>query len=144
MGTSTIKRADSILDTLQFHHIGVACSNIQRELQSYQLLGYISSGEDLFEDLQQGVRGLFLTMKGAPTLELLENLQGSSTLDAWIKRGQKLYHIAYCVKDIEGVLSALLADRAKMVSPLKESTYFKKQICFLMLPNRQLVELIEE
>ena len=144
MDASTVKQANNILDTLQFHHIGVACNDIQRELRSYRLLGYTSSGEELFEDVQQGIRGLFLTVNGAPTLELLENLEGSGTLDAWIERGQKLYHIAYSVKDIEKVLATLLVERAKMVSPLKESAYFKKRICFLMLPNRQLVELIEE
>ena len=133
---------NNILDTLQFHHIGVAAQNIAKEVPSYQILGY-KCEEEFFEDPQQGIRGLFLRADDAPTLEVLENLEGSHTLDSWLNRGQKFYHVAYCVEDIEAVLEALKKEHARVISPLKESTYFHKKICFLMLPNRQIVELIE-
>lgn len=143
MIVSDLRDMNAISDAMRFHHIGVACRSIKREFDSYSILGYSANGEDTFEDREQGIRGLFITADNAPALELLENLEGSNTLDAWLERGQKLYHLAYCVWDIQKVMDALSRARAREVSPLKESVYFKKRICFMMLPNRQLIELIE-
>lgn len=131
-----------INSSLQFHHIGVAAKNIERELQVYKSLGYECESA-YFEDTLQGIRGMFLTARGAPRLEMLENLKGSHTLDLWLERGQKFYHVAYCTDDIESMMASFCMNRAKVISPLKMSAYFSKKICFLMLPNRQLLELIE-
>lgn len=126
-----------------FHHIGVATRNIERELQTYSLLGYVKEGE-MFEDPAQGIRGQFIVAKDQPRLELLENLEGSHTLDKQLENRQKFYHTAYYVKNIDQCQDSLLNCRAKMISPQKESVYFKKRICFLMLPNMQMIELLEQ
>ena len=90
------------------------------------------------------MHGLFLIAKGQPRLELLENLSNSSTLNYYLKNASKIYHSAYYVDDIENVISILKNVRAKIVSPLKQSVYFGKRICFMMLPNMMMVELIEK
>ena len=126
-----------------FHHIGVATRGIEKELPTYLLLGYQREDEP-FTDPAQGIRGLFLTSEGQPRLELLENLEGSKTLDKPLEHGQKLYHMAYLVGDIERAIEVLAANRAKVIAPLKYSAYFGARICFLMLPNMGLIELIEE
>lgn len=127
----------------EFHHIGVATADMRRDLAAYRWLGYAPDGAS-FEDTRQGIKGLFLSAKGQPALELLQNLEGSHTLDYWLKNKIKLYHFAYTAADIEKTLNAFLALGAKVVSPLKESVYFGKRICFLMLPNMFLFELIEK
>lgn len=127
---------------LVFHHIGVAVRRIEKELPLYTLMGYEKEGA-CFEDAEQGVRGLFLTAKGQPRLELLENLPGSHTLDVQLKNHQKMYHMAYLVKNIEKAAAVFLNNRAKIISPMKESAYFGKRICFLVLPDMMMVELIE-
>ena len=58
-----------INSSLQFHHIGVAAKNIERELQVYKSLGYECESA-YFEDTLQGIRGMFLTAQGAPRLEM--------------------------------------------------------------------------
>lgn len=128
---------------ITFHHIGVAVHRIEKELPIYTVMGYKKEGK-IFEDPEQGIRGLFLTAQDQPRLELLENLEGSHTLDKQLELGQKLYHMAYYVRDIEKAIDLLAKNRAKIISPPKNSTYFKKQICFLMMPNMMIVELIEE
>ena len=125
-----------------FHHIGVATKSIEKELPVYTLMGYEKLGE-VFEDPAQGIRGLFLTAKDQPCLELLENLPDSHTLDKPLENGQKFYHTAYYVGDIEAAMEVFRKNRAKVISPLKESVYFGKRICFMMLPNMQLIELLE-
>lgn len=132
-----------LVGKFDFHHIGVATKSIEKELPSYSMLGY-SLESAIFEDSQQGIRGLFLTAKNQPRLELLENLAESTTLDLYLKNNTKMYHSAYTVDHIEKAISVLTNCRAKIMSPLKESVYFGKRICFLILPNMQLIELIED
>lgn len=108
----------------------------------YTILGYIPEGE-AFSDARQGVRGLFIAAEGQPRLELLENLPGSTTLDAPLQSGNKAYHMAYMVQNIEDVLRTGSARRWRLLSPLKESSYFGKRVCFLLAPNMQMIELVE-
>ena len=128
---------------VEFHHLGIATRGIEKELSTYYLLGYEREGT-YFIDEKQGIRGHFLVAKNQPRLELLENLEGSCTLDIPLERGQKIYHIAYLVDNIEKVIEVLKKNRAKIITQIKKSVYFESNICFLMLPNMELVELIEK
>lgn len=127
----------------EFHHIGVATKSIEKEFPIYSVLGYSPEG-DCFVDKLQGIRGLFITAPGQPRLELLENLPGRTTLDGPLRSGNKMYHIAYTVQNIETVVQTGTARRWRILSPLKESTYFGKRICFVLASNMQMIELIEE
>ena len=125
-----------------FHHIGVATKKIEKELPIFTLLGY-EREKDIFEDRIQGIRGQFMTGKNRPRLELLENLSESHTLNKQIEQNHKLYHIAYCVGNIEKAVDVFVRNRAKVISPMKISTFFGRRICFLILPNMLMIELIE-
>lgn len=138
-GNRNIKRE---IGALTFHHIGVATRSIDRELPIYTLMGY-KKESDVFNDPAQGIRGLFITAKNQPRLELLENLEGSKALDIPLERGQKFYHIAYYVQDIEKAVEIFTRNRAKIVAPLKHSVYFGKRVCFMILPNMMMIELVE-
>lgn len=127
---------------LMFDHIGVATSGIEKELPNYTLLGYTKDGE-IFEDRQQGIRGLFFRAEGQPRLELLENLPGSTTLDIPLAKGNKFYHIGYTTEHFDAAMQAVRASRARVISQPKISHYFGKRIAFLVLPNMQMIELIE-
>lgn len=132
----------ALLGKLNFHHIGVATQNIEKEFETYQMLGYRKES-NFFEDHEQGIRGLFIVADGQPRLELLDNLSGSTTLDIWLERKVKMYHFAYQVQDIEKVIDIFNKNKIKIVSPLKQSVYFRKRIAFLLLKNMYLIELIE-
>ena len=132
------------INGFEFHHIGVATKDIEKEFKNYAILGY--SKEDKFDgDTNQGVKGLFITAKNQPRLELLQNLENSITLDFWLNQGVKMYHFGYLVKDIEKAYDVFTTKlRAKVISPMKKSAYFGKRICFLMMNNMFIIELIEE
>lgn len=127
---------------MDFHHIGIACECIEKEIGTYFLLGYSREG-DMFEDEEQGIRGQFMVAKNQPRIELLENLPQSSTLNKFIESGNKIYHMAYYVKDIDKAVETLSRNKSILISPLKKSTYFKKRICFFVLRNMQMIELLE-
>lgn len=132
----------ALIGTLEFHHIGVATTDIEKEFQSYRFLGYEREAAS-FEDSEQGIKGQFIVAPGQPRLELLENLVGSTTLDAWIDKKIQMYHFAYKVTDIEAAINVLNKNRIRVISPLKTSVYFGRRICFLMLSPTFLIELIE-
>ena len=127
---------------LSFHHVGVACRDLQVEMERLAPLGYVLEGS-FFIDETQGVEGAFL-VGGGPRLEILRPLHGQGVLTPWLKTGTKLYHLAYAVGDqLQEEASALRKQGAKMVVPPVAATAFGgAEICFLMMPNMLLVELI--
>lgn len=127
---------------MEFHHTGLACRDIDAETRHLGLLGYQQEGND-FVDPRQGVRGRFM-VGGGPRLELLQPYSGGkSVLDGWLSRGVKLYHLAYETSDLELRVRNLVAEGAKLiVSPVPAVAFNNRKICFLMLPNMLLIELI--
>lgn len=126
----------------QFHHIGVACSDIEKETQYFQHLGYEIEGED-FSDPVQGVNGRFLIGAG-PRMELLSPIGENGVLSPWMKSGVKMYHTAYETSDLESSLEYFRSKRGKVVvKPVPAVAFGGRLISFLMLPNMLLIELIE-
>lgn len=132
-----------IAGTLTFHHIGVACKSVEKEFPMFSLLGY-QKESPWFEDPIQGIAGIFITAEGQPRLELMEDINHSGTLAPHIRNGNKMYHFAYTVSDLDAAIKVLQNAKAKMILPAKVSSYFGSRICFLVLPNMYMIELIEE
>jgi methylmalonyl-CoA/ethylmalonyl-CoA epimerase len=124
-----------------FHHIGVVCRNLERELRELAALGYSPESEP-FVDPLQGIRGCFVTGPG-PRLELLTPSGDSSPLSAWLDKGVKMYHQAFEVEHLAEGISTLTVGGGILVSPPKQAVAFNsREVAFVMLPNMLLVELI--
>ena len=127
---------------MNFHHIGVACADLDREAAAFGHLGYQAEGAD-FSDPAQGIRGRFI-VGGGPRLELLVPLPGSDVLTPWTARGVRMYHLAYETRSIEGSLEELKRQRARVVSPPTPAVAFGgRRVAFLVLPTLQLIELVQ-
>lgn len=131
------------IGSFEFHHIGIATKDIEKDFNSYKILGYFKDSTE-FIDENQGIKGLFINAKGQPRLELLKNLENSSTLDLWLKNKTKMYHLAYIVENFDEAINYFINAGLKIISEPKISTEFKKRISFLMLPNMSIIELIEK
>ena len=129
------------MNNLKFHHIGVATKNLEKELASFSMLGYIPMS-DIFVDNIQKIRGLFIASSDQPCLELLENLDDSGPLTNILSQGIKFYHFAYETENIEKSLADLVQSGAVIITPITDATYFKK-ICFVMMRNKMIVELVQ-
>jgi methylmalonyl-CoA/ethylmalonyl-CoA epimerase len=129
------------LDDLVFHHIGIACERIETEVPHYELLGYRAEGP-IFEDSRQVIRGLF--MKSGPIqIELIEPLRPESPVHSYLGRGIQMYHQAFLSHNVREAVRALIDKGAVIVSHPKPAVAFGgRQVCFLLLPNRMLIELI--
>jgi catechol 2,3-dioxygenase-like lactoylglutathione lyase family enzyme len=127
---------------LTFHHIGVACRDLDKDAQTYALLGYSPEGDD-FVDERQGIRGRFIVGPG-PRLELLVALPGSTVLEPWLRKGVKYYHEAFLVPELRDGLEELGTAGGKVVvEPVPAVAFDGREIAFVMLPNMTLVELVQ-
>ena len=125
-----------------FHHIGYASPAIERDAAMFAALGYAAEGATV-EDPVQGVRIAFMTGPG-PRIELLQNLPGRDTLTPWLDRGLRMYHLAWCVADLDTALAAALhAGGRATAAPALAVAFGGRRIVFVMLRQGMLVELIE-
>ncbi|WP_411287936.1 VOC family protein [Phenylobacterium sp.] len=133
-----------MLDSLhaRFHHLGVACRDLDRERAGWLALGYQEEGA-VFLDPRQKIRGQFLTGPG-PRIELVTPHGDGSPVDGYLARGTKIYHQAYECPDLEAALAILSAAGAKITAAPAPAVAFEgRDIAFVMLPNLNLIELIE-
>lgn len=130
------------MDGLVFHHVGVACRDLDADGAIFEELGFVREGDD-FVDPVQGVRGRFLVAAGF-RIELLAEIEGSAVLRPWLAGGARLYHQAYEATDLDASLAALIASGAKVArAPVGAVAFGGHRIAFAMLPNLMLVELVE-
>jgi methylmalonyl-CoA/ethylmalonyl-CoA epimerase len=128
---------------LAFHHLGLACRDLDVEEQTWTPLGYRRERAD-FEDPRQQIRGRFLVGPG-PRLELLVGTPGSTVLDPWLARGIKIYHQAFEVPDIRDAIASLREAGARVVvEPVPAVAFDGREISFLLLPNGLLIEVIQQ
>ena len=142
VAVSAKRQTSGSLTAFRFHHIGVACRDMEKEAEALRLVGYELEGE-YFTDPLQKIHGCFLVGPG-PRVELLAPLDESSPIVSWLKKDIKMYHQAYEVDAIDSSLAALATHQAVVLSRPKPAIAFGgRKVAFLMLPNRLLVELIE-
>ena len=130
------------MDNLKLHHIGVATKSIEKEFLYLRCLGY-KQCSDIFVDEIQKIKGMFIEAENQPCLELLENLSDDGPLTNHLKKGNKFYHFAYETNDIEKDYARFIEGGALPVVRITKAAYFNK-ICFFMLKNMMLVELVEK
>jgi methylmalonyl-CoA/ethylmalonyl-CoA epimerase len=131
-----------VLSNLALHHIGVACTDLDGETKSLELLGYRRAGND-FHDPIQGVIGRFLEGP-MPRVELLSEAPGSRVLSPWLKAGVKIYHMGYETASLDENLARLVGNGCHVVREPEPAVAFGgRRVAFCMLTNMMLVELIE-
>ena len=128
-------------EKLVFHHVGIACADVEEETAHYLALGYARETE-IFTDETQRIRGLFMT-NGGFRIELLEPAGENSPLTGYLARGVQMYHHAYEAPEFSATIRRLEEAGHRIVVPPVFAVAFKRKICFLMLTNRSLIELIE-
>jgi methylmalonyl-CoA/ethylmalonyl-CoA epimerase len=127
---------------IRFHHIGLACRDMEKETKALKLVGYEVEGPRFTDPLQK-IHGCFLVGPG-PRMELLAPLDESSPVVSWLNKDIKMYHQAYEVESIGAALVNLSAQHAVVVSRAKPAIAFGgRKVAFLMFPNNLLIELIE-
>ena len=129
---------------LVFHHIGIACRDIDKTREFYLGLGYTAS--PVVDDPLQHVRICFLDKEGAPRLELLQPLDDQSPVARTLATaGVTPYHFCYEVRNLDEAIAALRTKRFLLVSgPVPACALGDRRIAFLYNKNNGLIELVEK
>ncbi len=129
---------------LTFHHVGIACHEIEKTLPFYAAMGYTAA--PVVDDLIQHVRVCFLDKEGAPRLELLEPLDDQSPVARTLaSSGVTPYHLCYQVQDIENSIQSLRGQRFLLVTgPVPACAMENRRIAFLFKKDVGLIELVEQ
>jgi methylmalonyl-CoA/ethylmalonyl-CoA epimerase len=127
---------------LRFHHVGLACEDIEVERAAHRLLAYTDEGL-VFVDPRQRIRGCFM-VQGGMRIELLQPEGEGSPLRPHLTRGIKMYHQAFETDAIEASIDELRRGGAALAVPPTPAVAFGgRPIAFLMLRTTMLVELIQ-
>ena len=127
----------------QFHHIGIACRDVEKTKAFYLELGYVAT--PTVDDPLQHVRVVFLNKPGQPRLELLEPLDEQSPVSRTLQTaGVTPYHTCYEVENIETAIKALKERRFLLINgPVPACAMDNHRIAFLFQKNTGLIELVE-
>lgn len=133
-----------MIESMNFHHIGIATENINKTSKYYLEAGYTMS-KQIFDPVQK-VNIVFLSKKSMPMIELLEPaFKDSPVSKILMKSGVGPYHICYQVKDIDFVIDELKKKKyISLFKPVEAIALSMKKICFLYNKNVGLIELVEE
>lgn len=125
-----------------FHHIGLACHSIALEEPFMADLGLVAEGIPI-DDPIQNVRVQFYSGPG-PRIELIEPLGPQSPIQGVLKRGTRLYHLAYTSTEFD-ICYAELSGRGyrAMTEPAPAAAFDMNRIVFMLSPTLMLIELID-
>ena len=132
-----------MLETMKFHHIGVAVKDIEKTAPIYVAGGYKQSVTTF--DPVQNVNICWLSKEGMPTVELLAPMDETSPVCKTLeKNGVTPYHTCYIVDDIESAVKELRKMKYVIVSkPVEAVAIHGCKVCFLYNKNIGLIELVE-
>lgn len=133
-----------MLPYFRFHHIGIACQDIEKTAKMYVAGGYLRS--DTIVDPLQNVYVCVLKKEGQPTVELLAPVDETSPICRTLQKagGVVPYHICYCVPDMDQALADLRKRRFLPTGKPKMSNVFGNIVCFLYHKDIGLIEVIQE
>lgn len=134
-----------MIDHLTFHHIGYVTLNIEETSNQFNDLGYSCLDEAQVDEIQK-VKICFLKKENAPLIELIEPLQGNTSLNKLLgKNGVCPYHMCYEVEDIEssfdqftnkGYIALFRPIEAIALGGKSICYFYKKEIGYIELKNK--------
>jgi methylmalonyl-CoA/ethylmalonyl-CoA epimerase len=130
---------------LSLHHIGYVVKTIEPAVGRYvERYGYELCTQIIHDPLQKALVQ-FLRLPGDTAyLEFVAPHSPDSELTNAAKGGGKLHHICYAANELEKTIDRLEDEGMLLISEPKLAVAFAgRRICWLMDPDRLLVELVE-
>ncbi len=130
-------------DSMTYHHIGIACMDIEATARQYAALGYRVGPR--VTDPVQNIEICFLDHDTMPRIELLGAVDENSPVVQILKKnGTTPYHICYTVPDIDQTIKDLKRQRFLMVSkPVPACAIENRRVAFMYHRDAGLIELVE-
>jgi methylmalonyl-CoA/ethylmalonyl-CoA epimerase len=112
------------------HHVGVAVSDLDAAVETYERLfgGRLEHRERVEE---QGVEAASMRV-GASRVELLAALDDDTPVGRFLaKRGEGMHHIAYEVADVEAALAHLAEQGVELIDERPRHGMFGLEVAFV-------------
>jgi len=130
---------------MRLHHIAYVTGNAQQKADSLsKLLGFkLISGP--IDDIEQGVKIIFLEMPDKTRMELLEPLGKTSPVYQHLKKGGGLYHLCFAVDDLDATLAEITKDNRAMIvkEPAPAPAIANQRVAFVVTREMDLIEFVE-
>lgn len=129
---------------LMYHHIGIACNDMDATARQYEGIGY-RRGPKIVDKLQN-IEICFLEHDTMPRMELLCAVNENSPIVQILKKnGTSPYHICYTVENIDDAIKKLKKQRFIVVSKSKPACALDNHnVAFLYHQDVGLIELLEK
>ena len=125
---------------MEFHHIGVACQDIQRYKEVLVKLFSISNESDIIQDSEQDAELCMVELNNGLKLELIQG----KPVENLIKKGITYYHLCFSVDNIDEAIEHMSSRNSLIVKEPKPAILFSgKKVAFLHTPIG-LIELLEK
>lgn len=125
---------------MKFHHLGIACANIDETLAYIQDQYEVLKISDMVYDSKQNAYLQMVELADGLRLELV----AGEVIASYIKKKNYLYHMCYATENIEQVILKMQMSGDFLVKEPREAILFNGQrVAFLMTPLG-LIELLEE
>lgn len=129
---------------MRFHHLGVAVANLQKARQTYMALLSVS-GQSSVTDPLQDADITMLYVENHPRLELIAPRSPASPVYAFLRRDVAAYHVCYEVEQLDETIRQWQANGCRILrAPMPAVLFDGRRVAFLLLPTRQVIELLEE
>jgi|SRR5579859_2274313 len=125
---------------MKFHHVGIACRNIEEETQKISAIHGIIKKSPVVFDTAQNAELALLTLSDGTHLELIAGPQ----VETLLKKGISYYHLCFEVEDIHTEIERLLKTDAILLSPPKPAPLFdNREVAFLHV-SYGIIELLSQ
>lgn len=133
-----------MLNDLIFHHIGIACFEIEKTIDFYLQMGFIASS--ITEDPIQDIRICFLEKEGMPKIELLEPIDEKSPTNRILQtQGVTPYHICYETEELQSAVKCLRQQGFVKISKIVPACAINnRKVVFLFKKDVGVIELLEK
>ena len=134
-------------DHLTFAHLGVAVPDLDAGIRTYRDVFGHELLDGPYDDPIQKVRVCFMgdRASGGVEIELVSPLSDDSPVSQILSKGIGAYHTCHEVHDLDCTIEKLRSIGCVLLGKPQPAVAFDgRRITWLILPTRQLVELLEK
>jgi methylmalonyl-CoA/ethylmalonyl-CoA epimerase len=123
---------------MKFHHIGVACKNIEEEIASISKIHTTVNQSAIVFDKEQDAQLVLLTLADGTNMELISGRQ----VDTLLKKNITYYHLCFEVEDVYFEIRRLVNEGAFLISMPKHAVLFDNRLVAFLQVSYGMIELL--
>lgn len=129
-----------MVSKIEFHHIGICCKDIYKEIENIKKVHNINKISDIIHDEKQNADLCIIEIEDRLKIELISG----EIVSGLLKKKISYYHICYQVENIKEEKERFIENGSFLISDEKEAVLFNnKKVCFVQT-SYGLVELLEK